>query len=181
MLAHLALVYVKRMPRPTRAPGAPALRGLSVWTERLRGSGVLAQGARYALTGGTVTIVYLGSTTLLSSVVGLPFQVALAIGACIGVSVHFTLQRFFVWAHRDEYALPLRHQAVRYLVFAGVQYGLTALSTAVLPAALGLSVELVYLGTVALLVSLNFLVFRNMIFHSKDRMAGARPGEGADC
>lgn len=146
----------------------------------MQGSGVLAQGARYALTGGTVTIVYLGSTTLLADVAGLPFQVALAIGACIGVSVHFTLQRLFVWAHRDEYALPLRHQAARYLVFAGVQYGLTAISTAVLPAALGLPVELVYLATVALLVSLNFLVFRNVIFHPKARAAGALPGDGGD-
>jgi putative flippase GtrA len=161
-------------------PNASALDGLPLWVRRLRGSGLLAQGARYALTGGTVTIVYLGSTTLLADVVGLPFQVALAIGACIGVSVHFTLQRLFVWAHRDEYALPLRHQAARYLVFASAQYGLTAISTAVLPAALGLPVELVYLATVALLVSLNFLVFRNVIFHSKARAAGAWPGDGPD-
>jgi putative flippase GtrA len=167
LLPLLVLVYVKRMPRPTRAPRASALHGLPAWTRRLQGSGLLAQGARYALTGGTVTIVYLGSTTVLADVMGLPFQIALAIGACIGVSVHFTLQRFFVWAHRDEYALPLRHQAARYLVFAGAQYGLTAISTAILPAALGLPVFLVYFGTVAILVSLNFLVFRNMIFHPK--------------
>ncbi len=140
---------------------------LPTWTQRLRGSGLLAQGARYALTGGTVTVVYLGSTTVLAEVVGLPFQLALAIGACTGVSVHFTLQRLFVWAHHEEYALPLHHQAARYLVFAGAQYGLTAVSTAVLPAALGLPVYVVYFATVAILVSLNFLVFRNAIFHPK--------------
>jgi putative flippase GtrA len=140
---------------------------LPIWTQRLRGSGLLAQGARYALTGGTVTIVYLGSTTVLADVVGLPFQLALAIGACAGVSVHFTLQRLFVWAHHEEYALPLHRQAARYLVFAGAQYGLTAISTAVLPAALGLPVYPVYFATVAILVSLNFLVFRNAIFHPK--------------
>jgi hypothetical protein len=50
---------------------------------------------------------------------------------------------------------------------AGAQYGLTATSTAILPAALGLPVFLVYFGTVAILVSLNFLVFRSMIFHPK--------------
>ena len=138
-----------------------------MWTQRLRGSGPLAQGARYALTGGTVTIVYLGCTTVLADVVGVPFQVALAIGTCASVLVHFTLQRLFVWAHREEYALPLQHQVVRYLVFVGTQYGLTAISTAVLPAALGLPVEIVYFGTVAIFVSMNFLVFRNMIFHRK--------------
>lgn len=135
--------------------------------KRLRGSGLLEQGARYILTGGTVTVVYLGTTTVLADVVGLPFQIALAIGACAGLVVHFTLQRFFVWAHRDKYALALRHQAARYLVFAGAQYGLTAASTAILPTALGLPVELVYFGTVAILVSLNFLVFRNVIFHPR--------------
>jgi putative flippase GtrA len=102
---------------------------------------------------------------VLADLVGLPFQVALAIGACAGLLVHFTLQRFFVWAHSDEYALALRHQAARYLAFAGAQYGLTAASTAILPTALGLPVELVYFGTVAILVSMNFLVFRNVIFH----------------
>jgi len=155
------------MPPPTRAPSASAPGALQRWNQRLRGSGVLAQGARYALTGGTVTVVYLGSTTLLADVVGLSFQIALVVGFSIGLSVHFTLQRLFVWAHHEEYALPLHRQAARYLLFAGAQYVLTAISTAILPAALGLPVEIVYLGTVAVLVSLNFLVFRNAIFHAK--------------
>jgi putative flippase GtrA len=156
-----------RVARFTRALTASTPHVLLVWTQRLRGSGLFGQGARYVLTGGTVTIVYLGTTTVLADVVGLPFQIALAIGACTGLLIHFTLQRLFVWAHREKYALPLRRQAARYLVFAGAQYGLTATSTAILPAALGLPVDLVYFGTVAILVSLNFLVFRNMIFHPK--------------
>jgi putative flippase GtrA len=140
---------------------------LPVWAQRLRHSGLLRQGARYLLAGGAVTTVYLGITTVLADVGGLHFQIALAIGACSGLLVHFTLQRFFVWAHHDGYALPLRHQVVRYLVFAGIQYGLTAASTSILPAALGLPIYLVYFGTVALLVSMNFLVFRNVVFHPK--------------
>ncbi len=93
---------------------------------RPRSSGLLGQGARYVLAGGTVTLVYLGTTTVLADVVGLPFQIALAIGFCTGLAVHFTLQRFFVWAPHEGYALPLHHQAARYLVVAGAQYGLTA-------------------------------------------------------
>jgi putative flippase GtrA len=155
------------MARILRTSSAEGLRRQPSWARRLRGSGLLEQAARYVLTGGTVTAIYLGTTTVLADAVGLPFQIALAIGACAGVVVHFTLQRFFVWAHSDEYALALRHQAARYLIFAGAQYGLTAASTAILPTALGLPVELVYLGTVAILVSMNFLVFRNVIFHPK--------------
>jgi len=114
-----------------------------------------------------VTLVYLASTTLLATVVGLPFEAALAIGFVIAISAHFTLQRLFVWTHHEEFALPLRHQVARYLLAASVQYGITAASTAVLPSALGLPTEVVYLATAAVVLCTNFLVFRNGIFHPK--------------
>ncbi len=163
----LVAYYVKRVPHPPRTQSASDPHALRAWSLRLRDSGLLRQGARYVLAGSTVTLVYLGTTTVLASVVGLPFQIALIIGACVGLSVHFTLQRFFVWAHHEEYALPLNHQAARYLAVAGTQYGLTAASTLILPAALGLPVEVVYFATVAVLVSGNFLIFRNRVFHAK--------------
>jgi len=130
-------------------------------------SGLLGQGVRYALAGGTVALVYLVTTIVLAEVVGLPFQVALAIGFGVGILVHFTLQRLFVWTHHEEFALPLHHQVGRYLIVAGVQYGVTAASTALLPSALGVPVEIVYLATVAVVVSVNFMVFRHGIFHAK--------------
>jgi putative flippase GtrA len=150
-----------------QVPGTSSEGALSAWELRLRGPGLLQQGARYLLVGGAAAISYLGTTTVLADVIGLPFQVALAVGFCVGLLVHFTLQRLFVWAHHDQYALPLRHQVVRYLVFAGAQYALTAVSTSVLPRALGLPVDLVYFGTVVILISTNFLVFRNVVFHRK--------------
>jgi len=127
----------------------------------------MGQGVRFAMAGGTVAVVYLATTTVLAEVVGLPFQLALAIGFCISLLTHFTLQRTFVWIHHEEFALPLRAQAGRYLMLAAIQYGITAASTAVLPALLGVSAEVVYLATVALVVSANFLLFRNAIFHAK--------------
>jgi putative flippase GtrA len=130
-------------------------------------SGLLGQGVRFALSGGTVALIYLATTTVLADVAGMPFQAALAIGFCLGLVVHFTLQRVFVWAHHEEFALPLGHQVGRYLAVAAVQYGVTAASTALLPSALGVSTEIVYLVTVAAVVSTNFLVFRNGIFHAK--------------
>ncbi len=128
---------------------------------------LLGRGARFLIAGGTVAGVYLLTTTLLANVVGIPFQVALPIGFCAGLTVHFTLQRFFVWAHADGFALSLRYQAGRYLLTAAIQYGLTALSTAFLPALLGASTETVYLVTVSLATLLNFLIFRRLIFHAK--------------
>jgi len=122
---------------------------------------------RFALAGGTVALVYLTSTTVLADVVVLPFQAALAIGFCLGLMVHFTLQRVFVWTHHEEFALSLHHQVGRYLVVAAAQYGVTAASTSLLPTILGVSTEIVYLATVAVVLSINFLVFRHGIFHSK--------------
>lgn len=136
-------------------------------------SGILGQGVRYALTGGVVSLVYLFTTTMLALVVGLPFEVALPIGFGLGILVHFTLQRVFVWGHGDKFALPLRHQLGRYLMLAGSQYGLTAASTALLPSAVGLPTEEVYLATALLITSANFLLFRHRIFHAK--ALGARP------
>jgi putative flippase GtrA len=127
-------------------------------------SGVLGQGVRYAMVGSFVALVYLLTTTGLALVI--PFQVALACGFCLAVAVHFTLQRFFVWAPNGEFALPLRHQAGRYLVIALTQYALTAASTSLLPPLLGLPTETVYLMAFALISSTNFLVLRNGVFHA---------------
>jgi putative flippase GtrA len=122
---------------------------------------------RFAIAGGTVAVVYLATTTALADVVGLPFQAALAIGFCFSISVHFTLQRVFVWTHHEEFALPLHRQAGRYLLAAAAQYAVTAASTSLLPPYLGLSAEVVYLITVAVVLAVNFLVLRNAIFHAK--------------
>jgi putative flippase GtrA len=123
------------------------------------------QGFRFILSGGIVALVYVGSTVLLAEVIGLPFEAALAIGFAVAICTHFALQRLFVWRHPAAFALPLHHQLVRYLAVAGIQYGVTAAVTATLPHALGVSPEVVYLPTVALISVTNFLVFRSRIFH----------------
>jgi putative flippase GtrA len=162
-----------------RAPDVLGRRVLSAARSlRSPSSGLLDQGVRFALAGGIVAGVYLLTTIVLAEVVGLPFQLALAIGFSVGLVAHFALQRIFVWAHREEFALPLRQQAGRYLLVAAAQYGVTALSTSLLPAALGVSTEIVYLVTVAVLVSVNFLVFRHAIFHAKPSAVTRMPAGG---
>ncbi len=142
-------------------------------------SGVLGQGARFVIAGATVMVVYLTSTTVLADVVGLPFQAALAIGYCLGLVVHFTLQRLFVWAHGEAFALAMHHQAFRYLSVAAVQYGVTAASTALLPEALGAPTELVYVVTVGVVTVTNFLVFRHGIFHAQESDEALLTGEAS--
>jgi putative flippase GtrA len=132
----------------------------------LRADRILAQGVRFAITGALVSVIYISVTTVLAEVSHLRFQLALVIGWCAAISVHFTLQRVFVWTHQEEFALPFRHQVGRYLLLAGAQLGVTSLTTAVLPSALGLPTEVVYLATATLLTLINFLLFRNRIFHA---------------
>lgn len=147
----------------------PAPRGpTAALTARVRRSesDLVGQGLRFGLAGATVAAVYTLTTTLLAVVIGLPFQVALALGFCLALTVHFTLQRTFVWVHHNEFALGLRDQIPRYLCVASVQYGLTAASSALLPSLLGLPTEAVYLVTVVLITAGNFFIFRHGIFHA---------------
>jgi putative flippase GtrA len=146
---------------------------------RMQRSGIVGQGVRFAMSGGVVALVYLVTTTLLAEAVGLPFQAALAIGFSVAIAMHFTLQRVFVWVHHEEFALPLRQQVGRYLIAAVLQYGLTAASTAFLPSLLGVPTETVYLVTVAVLGTTNFLVFRFAIFHAEPAPAIASPADVA--
>jgi putative flippase GtrA len=159
--------------QPMRRP--TALRAADLRSARVLltpASGLTGQGVRYAASGVVVALVYLLATTFLAVVVGLPFEVALPIGFALMLCVHFTLQRLFVWVHDEEFALPFSHQARRYLMVAGAQYAVTATTTALLPSVLGLSPEVVYLLTVPLLATANFLLFRNVVFHPE------RTGDG---
>jgi putative flippase GtrA len=134
-------------------------------------SGRVGQGARFILSGATVALIYLGFTTLLFDGAGLPFEVALACGFACGIVANFSLQRLFVWVDHSDYALPLRGQVARYAILVAVQYGTTALVTAVLPHALHVSPTAVFIPWTLLVSALNFVLLGSRIFHT-DRPAG---------
>jgi putative flippase GtrA len=127
---------------------------------------MVGQGVRFIVAGATVTLVYPTTTAVFAEVLGTPFQMALAIGFCTGVAVHFTLQRLFVWRHSRGFTLQLGHQATRYLAVVLVQYGVTVAATSLLPPILGVSTVSVYLVTVSVLTCTNFMVFRRFVFHA---------------
>ena len=130
-------------------------------------AGRVGQGVRFAIAGSVVMVVYVATTTLLAQVFGVPFQVALVTGYTLGLCVHFTLQRVFVWVHHEEFVLSIHQQAGRYLLLAGLQYAVTAAAVAVLPSLLGLSSQIVYLGAVAVVTAANFLIFGGRVFHAR--------------
>lgn len=129
-------------------------------------SGLLGLGMRFALAGGFGVVVYVLTTTLAADVLGLPFQAALALGFYSALCVNFVSQRRFVWAKGEQYVLPIHRQAGRYLLMAWVQYGVTVVATLLLPAALGIPTEVVYLAMIGLISLLNFVILRHGIFHA---------------
>jgi putative flippase GtrA len=143
-------------------------------------AGVLGQGIRYIVGGCTTMAVYLLGTTFLALVVGLPFEVALAIGFCAMIVVNFTLHRMFVWMHREGFALSAHRQFARYLAVAGTQYGLTAVGTSMLPGALGVSPEVIYVVIAVSFAVVSFLAYRQGVFHANKAIPTSVPvGIGA--
>ena len=118
---------------------------------------------RFAISGGLVAALSVSVVTVLV-LAGAPAQVALLIAYTLALALHFTLNRAFVFATQHGYALELSAQGRRYLVVALISYALTALSLALVPAALDAPRLPVYYATAAILAVVNFLVLRRWVF-----------------
>ncbi|MGA2470485.1 MAG: GtrA family protein [Solirubrobacteraceae bacterium] len=128
---------------------------------------------RYTLSGGAVALITVAVTVTLAEGASLPYEASYAIGYCIALATHFSLQRWFVWAHREGFALPIRSQLARYVPFALFNYSFVAASIALLPHLLGVSTSAAYLGAMAIITFVSFLVLRTRIFHA-GRVANER-------
>jgi len=126
---------------------------------------LIAQVLRFAGVGAFIMCLYLGVTAGLSELAGVPFQVAVAVGYFTGVAVHFVLHRIFVFASDDEYALSVGGQLLRFVVLVIGQYAVTAGSVALLPNVLGVDRLYVWLGTVAVVTPVAFVLLRTRLFH----------------
>jgi putative flippase GtrA len=120
---------------------------------------------RFVVSGATVALVYLGLGLLLSGPFGVPIQIAIPISYVISVLFNYSMQRWFVFAHSDEFALSKQAQFVRYVQIGAAQYVLTALATAVLPDVLGLDEQVVYVATALIAAAITFVVLRMIVFH----------------
>lgn len=120
---------------------------------------------RYLLTGAVTAGLYLGLGLIFSGPVGLDIQLAIPLAYAITLLFHFSLQRYFVWAHREDYALGAGGQGVRYLIVAATQYVITALATALLPGVLGVSEQVVFVVGALAATVIVFTVMRLHVFH----------------
>jgi putative flippase GtrA len=120
---------------------------------------------RYGMTGATVAGVYLAIPLILGAALGVAIQVAIPIAYVLAVSLHFTLQRRFVFRHVDEFALSTRQQITRYVAIGAIQYPTTAVATALLPGVLGVSDRVTFVGTTVAISVTFFLILRGHVFH----------------
>lgn len=146
-------------PGPRRA----ALRRLA----RIRGL-VAGSSGRYVISGAIVGGVNLAIPLVLNWAFGVPIEVAIPIGYLTAITLHFNLQRRFVFRHVETFALARHQQAVWYLGIAAVQYPTVALATAWLPTVLAVSHREAYVATVATVTVLTYLVLRSRVFHPAD-------------
>jgi putative flippase GtrA len=139
------------MPSPARAVA-------------LRGHPTVRRLGRFALSGLAVQAVYATAMAGFLLALDLPRQLALVLSYCCALSVHFTLNRQFVFAPSDGYAHGLSAHGRRYLVVAAATYGVTALGLAVVPGALGVAPYLGWLLVTAAIAILNFLFLGRFVF-----------------
>lgn len=163
---HHTIRRVAREEQARASSGSSSRTPLGRGLDAIRADHLRAQAVRFVLAGGIAAVVYIAITTFLAEALHLQFQIALVIGWLTGVGVHFELQRKFVWAPHETFALPIGHQILLYLLMCGSQFALMLASTAVLPGVLGVPVEIVYLASTAVLALVNFVMFRNKIFHA---------------
>jgi putative flippase GtrA len=152
--------------------GLPEGRSGAGWAHRARhlrtSSAGHHQALRFVLSGGTVAVVYLGLGLLLSGPLGVPIQIAIPVSYVISVLFNYSMQRWFVFAHSDEFALSRQAQFLRYVQIGAAQYALTALATAVLPDVLGLDEQVVYVATALIAAVITFIVLRLVVFHGSE-------------
>jgi putative flippase GtrA len=134
---------------------------------------VAGQSIRYGVAGSIVAAVYLGLPLLLNGAMGIAIEIVVPIAYVLAVSLHFNLQRGFVFRHTGAFALTTREQIMRYVGIGAVQYPTTAVLTAVLPGALGVSERVVFVGVTLAISGAGFLLLRVHVFHPDDSAAPA--------
>jgi putative flippase GtrA len=131
----------------------------------LRANPALAQGGRFLLAGGFITVLYLSLTTLLRTVFGAPWWLAIAVGYIVATSTHFVLHRRFVFRREEGFQLTMRQQLPRFVAVVFCQYLVTTAAMAVLPGLLGLPSLLVFFGVAATVTLASFMILRTRLFH----------------
>lgn len=128
--------------------------------------------SKFAFTGAFVALVHLGLVSLLV-LLGLPIQIALAIGYVVALAFHFTMNRQWVFSDESGYALHISRQGVRYVLLAGFSYAVTATAVAVLPDLIGIHEMVAFVGSTLGMAGVSFLLLHAWVFRAGTREGAA--------
>jgi putative flippase GtrA len=132
---------------------------------------------KFAFTGGLVALVGLASMTLQLAVLGLPGQLALVITYIVSTTLHFSMNRRWVWHGEGGYRHHLTAQGRRYLAVVGVSYGTNAAALAWLPGWLDVPQLAVYFVTTMVLALIGYVALRHWVFPRTPVPANRLPSE----
>ena len=126
---------------------------------------VTAQFARYALAGAITLMVGAGTVMALTAITGMAIQLAIFCSYPLLITMHFSLQRHFVFPERNAFTLTTSTQLRRYLVICAGHYACVAVGTAGIARLTSLSSRAAYLIMVATMPLIVFMTFRRRVFH----------------
>jgi putative flippase GtrA len=129
--------------------------------------------ARFVVAAGAVQGTYTAVMAVGLLLLHGPRQAVLLVAFVLQLIVHFSLNRQWVFDPRHtatesaphaQYGLALGAHGIRYVTLAAGVYGVTALSLAVLPGALGISSFVAWFLTSATIGVLNFFLLGRVVF-----------------
>jgi putative flippase GtrA len=123
----------------------------------------LGQITRFVASGGAVAALYMATTATLLAI-GTRAQLALVIGYALGLVLHFTLNRHFVFMPSRGFAHRVSAQGVRYLAVAAGGYAVTAAALATLPGRLSTPSVVVFVVVTVAITVVNFVILRSWVF-----------------
>jgi putative flippase GtrA len=116
------------------------------------------------MTGGLVALVAFATMTVLLTVFDVPGQLSLAITYLVSTTLHFALNRQWVWRGDGGYELHLTAQGRRYLLLVAASYATNAAALGWVPGWLDVPELAVYFVTTVLLAVASYVVLRHWVF-----------------
>ncbi|PIR76719.1 MAG: hypothetical protein COU32_00530 [Candidatus Magasanikbacteria bacterium CG10_big_fil_rev_8_21_14_0_10_42_10] len=113
----------------------------------------------------------LGTLALLSTMFGIAPYISVIFNQIVVIAFNFSANKF--WTFQDK-ALPHK-QFVRYMMLFAMNYALAVLFMYVFNEHLYIDYRLVRIGTIALSMSWNFLLYRHWVFHIEEESVPVDP------
>lgn len=126
-------------------------------------SHIMKQFIKYSIVGGSGVVIDMTLLAFTTEIIGVIPWIAVALTQIIVLSYNFTINK--LWTFRNK-EMP-HWQAVRYCSLAGANYLLAVALMYLFNQQLGFNYLLVRIGSIMLMVTWNFLLYKHWVFAEK--------------